>query len=47
MKGKEVKIVELQELKEVSKPLMKWLNENSTPHTKIIIDCNTAEVVSG
>ena len=37
----------IQEFEQLSKPLIKWLNDNQDPHTKIIIDCVSAEVVSG
>lgn len=29
------------------KPLIKWLNDNYNPYTKIIVDCDSAEIVSG
>lgn len=29
------------------KPLMKWLCENSHPHTTVIVTGNTAELVEG
>lgn len=44
MKTQEQKSAEFQEL---IRPVMKWLDENFHPHTKIIIDCNNAEVVEG
>lgn len=28
-------------------PVIKWLCDNSYPHTKIIIDCTSAELVEG
>ena len=28
-------------------PVIKWLCDNAHPHTKIIIDCTTAELVEG
>lgn len=33
--------------KELSIPLIKFLQKNYNPHTKIIIDCNSAEIVEG
>lgn len=36
-----------KEFERLSKPLIEWLNENWNPHTKIIIDTTSAEVVSG
>jgi len=35
------------EFEKLSKPLIKWLNDNTNPHNKIIIDCSSAEIVSG
>lgn len=32
---------------EAAKPLIKWLNENTTPHSKVIVDSISAELVSG
>lgn len=32
---------------EAAKPLVKWLNENGHPHTKIVLDCTGAELVEG
>jgi len=37
----------LDEFKELTKPLIKWLNENYHPHAKIIIETGSAEVVEG
>jgi len=37
----------LKELSELSKPLIEWINNNYHPHVKIIVDCNSAEVVEG
>lgn len=33
--------------KEAAKPLIKFLNDNYDPHTKVIVDCSGAELVSG
>jgi len=35
------------EFKNACKPLMKYLSENHHPHVKVIVDCNTAEMVEG
>jgi hypothetical protein len=35
------------EFKKACKPLMKYLSENHHPHVKVIVDCNTAEMVEG
>ena len=37
----------MKELSELSKPLIDWINANYHPHVKIIVDCNSAEVVEG
>lgn len=37
----------MKELEELSVPLIKWINDNYNPHSKIIIDCDSAEVISG
>lgn len=34
-------------LQEISKPLIKWLNENCNPHMKLIIEYDRVELVSG
>ena len=36
-----------EEFKELSRPLIKWLNDNYHPHVKIIIDPTSAELVEG
>ena len=35
------------ELETVSRPLIKWLNDNCHPHIKVIVDTNRAELVEG
>lgn len=32
---------------ELAKLMMKYLAENHNPHTRVIIDCNSAELLSG
>ena len=32
---------------ELSKPLIKFINDYYNPHTKIIIDCDSSEIVVG
>ena len=32
---------------EASKPLIKFLNANCNPHTKVIVETDSSEVVSG
>jgi hypothetical protein len=44
MKTQEQKHAEFQQ---VIKLVMEWLNDNFHPHTKIIIDCNNAELLEG
>lgn len=36
-----------KEFEEIVKPVIKWIAENSHPHTKIIIDSNSAEIMEG
>lgn len=36
-----------QSFEQASKPLVKWLNENCNPHSKVIVVTNGAELVSG
>lgn len=36
-----------KEFEALAKPLIKFLNDNWHPHTKIIIDSTTAEIVTG
>ena len=36
-----------EEFAELTKPLIKYLNDKQDPHTKIIIDCMSAEMVKG
>ena len=38
---------ELRELEELSRPIMKWLNENFHPHVTVIIDPTRAQLVEG
>lgn len=37
----------MSEFEELSKPLIKYLNDNYHPHASIIIDCMHAEVLEG
>lgn len=32
---------------EVVKPVIEWINNNANPHAKIIIECDSAELVQG
>jgi len=36
-----------KEFEQLTRPLIQFLNKNHNPHTKIIIDTTSAEVVSG
>jgi len=36
---------QFKELLEVSKPLIKWLNENCHPHCSALVDCTRVELV--
>jgi len=38
---------QLDEFELLAKPLIKFINDNSNPHTQIIIDCNSAQILSG
>ena len=35
------------ELEILSRPLIKWLNDNCHPHIKVIVDSSRAELVEG
>lgn len=35
------------EFEEVTRPVMKWLNENCHPHHKVVIGPDTAELLEG
>ncbi len=37
----------LKELEELSRPLIKFINDNYHPHVKIIIDGTSSELVEG
>lgn len=36
-----------EKFEQLSRQLIKWLNDNCHPHTKIIIDSTSAELVEG
>lgn len=38
---------ERAKFEEVTKPLIKFMEENYHPHTKVIVDCGHAELVEG
>jgi hypothetical protein len=38
---------EFKVFEELAKPLIEWLNKNKNPHSMIIIDSTSAEVVDG
>ena len=40
-------VKERMEFKELTEPLIKWLNETTDPHTYIIISCTSAKLVEG
>ncbi len=44
---KKEKIEMENEFKELAKPLNEWLQKNFPPHSRIIIEYDNAEVVSG
>lgn len=31
----------------LARPIVKWLNDDTNPHTEVIIDCDSARVVQG
>lgn len=35
------------EFDELVRPLIKWIAENQHPHTQILIDCTSAELLEG
>jgi len=35
------------EMLEAAKPLIKWMNDNCHPHTKVIVETDRAELVEG
>ena len=44
----DLKKLNMEELAEASKPLIKYLNEAKFhPHMKVIVDCTSAELVEG
>ena len=38
---------QIKQMEEASKPLVKFLNENCNPHTKVIVETDRSEIVSG
>lgn len=36
-----------REFAQLARPLLNWLNDNKHPHSKIIIECDRAELVEG
>ena len=38
---------QMQEFEALAKPLISWINTNKNPHTKILIDSVSAEVLDG
>lgn len=38
---------QVDEFGEIAKPLIKWLNENGTPHSQIVIEIDAATLNSG
>ena len=38
---------QLKEFEDLSRPLIKWLNDNSAPHAVIIIEVDSARLLSG
>ena len=38
---------QFEEFKRLSDPLVKWINDNMDPHSRIIIDCDSAVLLDG
>jgi len=38
---------QIDDFKTLADPLIQFINDNFNPHTKIIIDCDSAEVLTG
>ena len=38
---------QIAEFETLAKPLVEWINANKNPHTKIIVDSMSAEIVDG
>jgi hypothetical protein len=36
-----------KEFEALARPLVKFLNDNFNPHTEIVIDCDSARILSG
>jgi hypothetical protein len=51
MSGEKTKEEECRErakhFEEIIRPIIEWMNDNCHPHTKIIVDCTSAELVEG
>jgi hypothetical protein len=39
--------VESAEFELLARPIIKWLNEHGNPHSVVIIDTNSAQILSG
>ena len=39
--------MDIKEFETAARPLIKWLNENCNPHSKVIVTTTDAELVSG
>lgn len=39
--------IQRSNMKEAAKPLVKWMNENLHPHTKVIVETDGAELLEG
>lgn len=42
-----MKTEKMKSFEEAIQPLFKWMEENCTPHDKVIVDTMNAELVSG
>lgn len=38
---------QIAEFEKLAKPLIKYLNDNCDPHCQIIVECDSAQILSG
>jgi protein involved in ribonucleotide reduction len=38
---------QIEEFEKVTRPVIKWLNDNCHPHVGVVIDCGSAELHEG
>ena len=47
IKGQKMEPKEIEEFRELVRPLVEYLRKNYNPHCKIIVECDHAEIVKG